>query len=563
MHTNSAPAADRILFGRILTLDPKSSVAGAMAVAGGRIIAIGDRATVLATRHVGTEIHDFGGAAIIPGFNDTHAHIDSPGMQFTWPSLSGARSVADVLARIRELTATVPPGTWIVTMPVGKPIFYFDGPSALAEKRLPTRQEIDKVAPDHPVYVASPSGYWGGTPVFSALNSLGLKLNGIDRNSVPSAKGIEIRRDADGEPDGILVEHNMANLSELDLLPAVPKFTYDHRIEGVRRGMKLYHTKGTTSIYEGHGCSPALLAAFRELRERGELTMRVGAVISPTWGSIEEAGRMMRDALPHARGAGIGDPMLRVSGVFITYGGDPVVNRLAQQNLDYAGWSGRVFQANNAAEFEALCMLAGQYDLRVHTAVSDRLHELLPIMERVAAKYPIGERRWVLEHVNRVSAEDLLRVRRLGITISLIPVYFLWKNGRGYFDLAEAELDYLSPARQLSELGVPVSAGTDAYPYDPLISLWLMTMRQERSTGRVLGEGGRVTNETALRLLTVAGAWLTFDEGVKGALAPGNFADVAVLSKDPLETRGDALRDIECLATMVDGRWVHWGQTTF
>ena len=559
MQVRATPAADRIVFGKVRTLDEKSTVAEAIAVADGDIIAVGDRETVLKTRDAGTEVRDFGDKVIIPGFNDTHAHIDSPGMQFTWPSLSAARSIEDVLDRIRGLAAEAPPGTWIVTMPVGKPIFYFDGPSALAEKRLPTRQEIDSVAPDHPVYVASPSGYWAGTPVYSALNTLGLKLNGIDRHTVPAAKGIEIQRDANGEPTGILVEHNMANLSELVLLPAVPKFTYQHRIEGVRRGMKLYHAKGTTSIYEGHGCSPALLAAFRELRERGELSMRVGAVVSPTWGNVEDAERAMRDTLVYARGAGIGDAMLRVSGIFITYGGDPVVNRLSQQHPEYAGWSGRVFQANNASEFEALCMLAGKYDLRVHAAVSDRLHELLPIMERVAMTYPIGRRRWVLEHVNRVRAEDLRRVRELGIGISLIPAYFLWKNGRDYFKLEPAELDYLSPARQLIELGVHVSAGTDAYPYDPLTTLWLMTTRQERVTGRVLGEGGRVGNEAALRLLTVAGAWLTFEEHVKGPLAPGYLADLAVLSGDPLETQGDALRDIECVATMVGGRWVHGG----
>ncbi len=115
----------------------------------------------------------------------------------------------------------------------------------------------------------------------------------------------------------------------------------------------------------------------------------------------------------------------------------------------------------------------------------------------------------------------------------------------------------MMPARALLELGVPVSVGTDNIPYDPVITLWAMVARQERRTGRVVGEGGRVPPDQALRLMTVAGAWLTFDEQVKGPLAPGYHADLAVLSRDPLDTPFGALRGIDCLVTMVGGRFVH------
>ncbi|QJW85524.1 amidohydrolase family protein [Ramlibacter terrae] len=118
-------------------------------------------------------------------------------------------------------------------------------------------------------------------------------------------------------------------------------------------------------------------------------------------------------------------------------------------------------------------------------------------------------------------------------------------------------MDYLSPAKQLFELGVPVAAGTDAVPYNPLFCMWAMTTRRERLTGRVMGEGGIASNEVALRLLTRGGAYLSFEENEKGQLVPGHHADIAVLSGDPLATKGDALRDLSCRATMVGGRWVH------
>ncbi|MSQ70084.1 MAG: amidohydrolase [Betaproteobacteria bacterium] len=550
-------AADRILYGRVLILDAKSTVAEGIAVAGDKIIAVGDKASVAATRRAHTEVRDFGGAAIIPGFNDTHAHMDSAGMQAIWPSLAGARSIQDVLCRVRDIAAKTPRGDWIVTMPVGDPPFYFDPLSRIAEKRMPTRRELDSVAPDHPVYIASPSGYWGGIPCHSALNSLGLKLNGIDRNTRPSASGIEIVRDGDGEPSGVLIEQNFANLAEMDLLAAIPRFGYRDRVGALRRGMRMYHEKGTTSIYEGHGNSPEVLAGYRDLRELGELTMRVNSVVAPTWKTVEEAASAMRDWLPMARGRGFGDAMLRVSGIFIGYGGDPAVSRLVHKNVTDTGWFNMVLQANTAADYESLLLLAAQNNLRVHTIISDRLHEILPIVERIAHRHPIAKLRWVFEHISRASAEGIERIRKLGVGVTLIPPHFLWKVGSRFADLPEADLDYLSPAKQLYEAGVPVSAGTDAFPHNPLFCMWTMVAREERTTGKLMGGAGRTTHETALRLLTTGGAWLSFEENVKGPLAPGYFADIAVLSGDPLATPGKALPDIECIATMVGGHWVH------
>ena len=109
------------------------------------------------------------------------------GLKLARPSLSGARSIPDVLARISELARTRPAGTWIVTMPIGEPPYYFSGPEALAERRMPTRQELDRAAPDHPVCILPPSGYWGSLPCYSALNTAGLRLNGIDCATRPGS----------------------------------------------------------------------------------------------------------------------------------------------------------------------------------------------------------------------------------------------------------------------------------------------------------------------------------------------------------------------------------------
>lgn len=550
--------ADRIVRARVLTFDPQSSVAEAIAIANGKVLAVGSWQDVLEFRHPGTAIDDFRDATVIPGFNDAHAHMDNPGMQTLLPSLAGARSIADIIERIRKLAAAAPKGSWIVTMPVGEPPLYIDPLSQIAERRMPTRQELDSVAPDHPVYIPAQNSFWSGVPCYSALNSLGLKLNGIDRDTRPRARSIEIQYGTDGEPNGVIVEKTFANLVEPDLLPAVPRFKYQDRLQAVQHAMKMYHAVGTTSIYEGHSSTPEILSCYRELHERGELTMRVSTVAAPVWTDIEEAKFVMRDWLSLSRGRGFGDAFLRQSGIFIGWGGDPAVPHLMMnKDSNFHRWTNMVrTYVNTLSEYEEMCMLAGEYNLRVHVMVDRNLREVLPIMERVAQKYPIGERRWVFEHVSNVNAEDVERIRRLGVAVTLIPSHMLWKIGHSFASMPDCDLDYLSPAKQLYEAGVPVSAGTDAFPHNPLFCAWSMVTRQDRKTGKIMGEGGRVGNETALRLLTVGGAWLSFEENLKGPLAPGYYADLAVLSADPIASAPEALLEIDCRGTMVGGQWV-------
>lgn len=549
--------AESILIGNVLVLDRVGSVADAIAIADGRIVYAGRRDKVMELRGPQTSVHDFGSSTLIPGFNDTHAHSDSLGLKTIRPSLQGAKSITDILDQIRKLVAASDPGEWIVTMPVGEPPYYWQADKSLAEGRLPNRHELDSVAPRNPVYIAGPSGFWGEPPCFMILNSLALKLNGIDRTTKPGVDGVEIIHDASGEPTGVIVERNYTRMAEPDLLPAVPRFSLQDRTEGLRRSLPIYHEKGTTSVYEGHGCSADVVTGFRELREREELTLRSGLVVSPAWIGTSEAEYAMRHWLSFARGRGLGDEWLKISGVFVGYGGNPQFNDLLRKDIDDTGWSGGVPSVNTASDFEELCMLAGKYNLRLHTLASDKLHELVPILERVARHYPIGERRWVVEHISKASEGDLRAIKSMGVAVTLIPAHYLWKVGHSFANLDDQQLNLLSPARRLSELGVPVSAATDAVPNDPLFCMWVMLARKDRRSGKVMGANGALTNETALRLLTVNGAWLTFDEHRKGPLLPNHFADIAVLSDNPLNASAESLLDIRCHATMVGGRWVH------
>jgi predicted amidohydrolase YtcJ len=551
-------AADLIIVnGRVLTFDDARPRAEVVAISGGHIVGVGGADVVDAWRGGATRLIDARGGCVIPGINDTHAHMEREGLKRQRLSLAGAKSVADILARIRAAAGRVQAGEWIVTMPVGDPPHYFNALETLAERRMPTRAELDAAAPDNPVYIPGLFGNWGHPPGYTALNSLAIKLNGITAASCPRCGGVEFLCDpVSGQPSGHIVEHNARPTVEFDLLPAVPRFGFTERLEGLRHSIRMYNACGTTSVYEGHGSAPETIAVYRRLWECGELTMRVGLVVSPSWATVAEARTAMRDWLAFARGHGMGDVWLRISGVHIAYGGDATTAALARANLPDTGWSGFVEQAHTPGDFREVCHLAAEHDLRLHTIVGDKLPEVVPVLVDIDRRFPLAGRRWVIEHIARARLEDLDTLRRLGLYVTTIPTYFLWKGGRAYLDEPDGG-DMVVPHRHMLDLGLPLAIATDNIPYDPFFTLWVAVTRRERLSGRVIGPRQCLDAETALRLFTVAGAELTFDESWKGPLRPGFAADIAVLSDDPTAIDPERLRDLRCRLTIVGGRPVH------
>ena len=226
--------ADRLVLvnGRILTFDSRRPVVSALAVAGGRITATGGRGEVERRRDRAARVIDLRGATVIPGLVDAHAHLDREGLKLIYPSLARCRSIADIQRLVRGLAARRKAGEWIVTMPIGTPPFYQDAPGGLAEKRWPTRAELDVAAPDHPVYIRGIWGYWNRPPVHSVANSRALARAGVTRDTVPPP-GVEIAKDAAGEPTGLFVEHNLIQTLEFTLMREAPRFTAADRLRAL------------------------------------------------------------------------------------------------------------------------------------------------------------------------------------------------------------------------------------------------------------------------------------------------------------------------------------------
>jgi predicted amidohydrolase YtcJ len=188
-------AADIILKnGTIITVDPAFSIASSIAVAGDRILAVGSDEAVASHAGPGTRIVDLNKRPVIPGITDGHAHMDREGLRSVFPSLGRVRSIRDIQDRIAELARSKTPGEWIVTMPIGDPPYYFDVPDILAEKRWPTRQELDAAAPRNPVYIRVIWGFWRGgpLPLVSIANTEALKRAGITRDTVSPSPTLTI-----------------------------------------------------------------------------------------------------------------------------------------------------------------------------------------------------------------------------------------------------------------------------------------------------------------------------------------------------------------------------------
>lgn len=548
-----AIAADLLLTnGRVAGARPGAT---AVAIASGRIAALGTRAGVRRWRGRGTREIDLAGGVVVPGLVDAHAHLDREGLKLLAPSLERCRSIADVQALVRRLAARRPEGDWIVTMPVGTPPFYMDAPRCLAEGRWPTRADLDAAAPRHPVYVRGIWGYWNRPPVYSVANSLALARAGVTRDTAPPT-GVEILRDERGEPTGVFVESNLIQVLEFTVMACVPRFTHADRLRALVESQRRYAARGVTAIYEGHGIAPEVLRVYREARERGELCLRCTLAVSPTW-EAADAARAIPEVAAWAGGRGIGDDLLRIGGVCLHWGGDAEVARILHASQPYTGWAGFVESANGPDAYREQVELAARHGLRVNTLITRSLPEVLDAWESVSARHPIRHLRWVLVHLNVATPRDLERIRRLGAVATTNPISYLWRSAADEVKKIGGAADLLIPHRSLVRHRIPFGIATDNKPPDPWLAFLAVVARRDMTSGEVLGPRERLSRREALRALTGGGAWLTFAEREAGVLAPGHRADLAVLDRDPLTVPLDEVASLQCRLTLVDGRVVH------
>ena len=553
----SQAAPDIILHnGKVLTVDPGDTIQEALAITGDKIVAVGYNGAIRALAGPETVNIDLQGRTVIPGIIDIHAHMDREGLKRIYPSLAGAKSIDDILAVIREEADRARPGEWITTMPVGDPPNYADVPGNLTEGRYPTRWELDRAAPQNPVYIRGIWTPWNVPPSVGVANSLALELAGIDRHTQAPDSSVVIDCDNDGEPTGILIDQGRFPSLEFTLMKAAPRFSHAQRVMTLTESMGIYNAVGTTGTYEGHGVAPEVLNAYKEVWDRGEMTVRARLVLSPAFKSVVEAEREMERWSHSASGGGFGDDMLKISGYYLNYQGSRYIAQARSAGLPYTGWAGFSQAYNPPGKFRRLVRLAAQYDLRVNTIVRDQLDEVLRVFEEIHREIPIDARRWTLGHTRDATSGELDRIRDLGLVVETIPLTELWLRGRPLLESSELA-GRAAAHKTYLERGIRFGLGTDNKPYNPFVTLWSAVTRQERYTKEVLGPEECLSRLEALRAFTMGGAYFSFDEGRRGSLETGKLADLAVLSADLLGVAEDEIPELRSVLTMVGGKVVH------
>ena len=551
-------AADLILTnGKIITVDPAFTIAQAIAIAGDRILAVGPNAAMAAMAGPATRIVDLKGKAVIPGITDGHAHMDREALRNVFPALGPVRSIRDIQDRIAELARAKQPGEWIVTMPIGDPPYYFDVPESLAEKRWPTRQELDAAAPENPVFIRSIWGYWRGTfPLVSCANTEALRRAGITRDTVSPVDTVKIEKDANGDPTGVFVEREMAPVAELIWFRQAAAFTPADRLRTLPQSARAYHAFGTTSVFEGHGASTELLRTYKQAHREGALTMRAALAFSPNW---QAAGAAPLGPFVEAWAGWLGEPgfgndWLKMSGLYV-HAGREAADDVRARAAPYTGWAG--FNSNHGLprdQAKQLLLHCAANDIRAVMIGSSNLD----LYDEVDREIPLQGRRWVISHISTIPPRDIERIVRMGLVLTTHTNNYLYKGLHAQAQRLPPERHgEIVPLRSLLNAGVKVSLATDNVPVSPFLPIWQTVARTSYQTKERIGASEALSRADALRCATVGGAYLTFDENKKGSLEVGKLADLAVVSADPLVTEESSIPDTHSLMTMVGGRIVH------
>ena len=528
------PAPDLVLFnGKVITVDRNFSIHQAVAVLGDRIMAVGNDDQMKTVAGSTTRMIDLNGRTVIPGLMDNHLHSagGGPGID-----LSRARSMADVTAAIQARVQASRPGDIIVSNS--------DWHEAqLKEQALPLRDELDRVAPQNPLVLVR-----GGHEYI--LNSAALTRWGITE-ATPQPAGGRITKYGDGRLNGELVDTAKALVRLPPPAPRTPQQQVDDRIADYRK----LNEAGLTSIRHP-GISIADYRMLQEMQKRGQLTIRINALLRPAIGPDGIDPALAASGIKQ----GEGDEQLRIGGIKLAVDGGfegGLMRDLYEKPWDENG-TYRGLQTIDTERYVAAVRELNRQRWRVAShAVGDAAIDLvLNAYEKANADDSIVERRWSIEHAFIGRADHLPRMKALGVAIAAQNHLFLAGPSLvKYWGPARAAIT--TPVKMYLDARLPVSSGTDApvVPYPPLWTLYHFITRDTISGG-VLGADQRVSRQDALRMATINNAWLNMEERIKGSIEPGKFADLVILSEDPLTAPEARVRDAKVLATLVGGKVV-------
>lgn len=539
MDAVSSPADLILTNARFTTMDPAMPAPEAVAVSGGVFSGVGTLHEVMASAGPATQVLDLGGRRVVPGLIDSHMHIIRGGLNYNlelrW---DGVRSLSDAMAMLRHQVENTPPPQWVRVVG-GFTLHQF------AEKRLPTLDELNAVAPDTPVFILHLYDR-------ALLNRAALRVVGYTRDT-PDPPGGEIQRDANGEPTGLLLARPNAMILYATLAKG-PKLPPEYQVNSTRHFMREMNRLGVTGVIDAGGGFqnyPDDYEVIQTLHARGEMTLRIAYNLFTQKKGEEVAdftrwGKMIRP--------GEGDDTLRHNGA-----GEMLVFSAA--DFEDFREPRPELPASMETELEDVVrvLVANRWPWRLHATYDETITRALDAFEKVNREMPFEGLHWMFDHCETISERNIDRVAALGGGIAI--QHRMMYQAEDFRDRYGADaLQHTPPVRRMLESGVRVGAGTDATrvaSYNPWVSFaWLVT---GRSLGglRMYPARNCLDREEALRLWTVANTWFSTEEGKKGQIKVGQLADLAVLDRDVMRIPEDELQDTVSVLTLLGGQVVH------
>lgn len=511
----SRPADLVLANARVLTMDAGVPIASYVAVKGGRIVGIGDGAEAGGFEGPGTTVIDCRRMTLLPGFIDAHCHLMALASSLRGVDCrpDAAPSIPSVVEAIARRAGKTPAGQWIRAF--GYDEFY------LSEKRHPTRNDLDRATPDHPVRLDHRTRH------ATVLNSRALELLGITPETPDPVEGIIDREEATGEPTGLLYEmdEHLRNATG-----AVDDETF---LDGIGRTNRLLLSRGVTSVQDASpGNDPGRWRAFRRLVDNGALAPRV---------TMMAGASHLRSFLEEGLEPGHGDDGLRIGPV-------KVMLRLT---------TGALHPSQEELRETVRHAHRRGYQVAIHAVEEAAVEAAADALLEAQAAHPRPGARHRIEHCSECPPRLVAKVAAAHAVVVTQPS-FVYHNGDRYQALIEGSLlPDLYPLGSLTEAGIPVAAGSDApvaYP-DPILDMYSSVTRSTRP-GPALAPSQAISVDTALKALSINAAYAAFEEVEKGSIAVGKLADLVLLDGDPTSVEAEEIRQLEVAMTIVGGEVV-------
>jgi predicted amidohydrolase YtcJ len=532
-------SAETIIYSAKIATNSVPSFVEAVAIGNGKITATGKTDEILRQRGPETKVIDGNGRTVIPGLNDSHMHPIRGGlnynMELRW---DGVPSLADALRMLKEQAARTPAPQWVRVVG-GWTEFQF------AERRMPTLDEINAAAPDTPIFVLHLYDR-------ALLNGAALRALGYTKDT-PDPQAGEIQRDKRGNPTGILVAKPNAFILYSTLANG-PKLLREDQLNSSRLFFRELNRFGITSAVDAGGGFqnyPDDYEVVKELHQMNQLSVRLAANLYP-----QKAGQEIADFRRWTKTTkpGQGDDLFRINGA-----GEMLVASAAdfEDMLQPRPDMPPVMESELKAVVQYLA--ENRWPFRLHATYNETIERALNVYEEVNREIPFDGLHWFFDHCETITDRNIERVKALGGGIAVQNrmafqgEYFVERYG-------SQQARRTPPIRRMLEMGIPVGAGTDATrvsSYNPYVSLyWLITGKTIGGLNLYPAEN-RLDREEALKLYTIGSSWFSTEDGKKGALAPGQLADFAVLSADYFSIPEEEIKHLESVLTIVGGKVVY------